>query len=200
MNNYDYNDSELMLYINEENEIAKEIMFKKYYYLVDLCIKKYRKYYRMLRIDESDLIQEAIIAFSSALKKYNDKDIPIKSFIYLCINRRIKSFIKRTANNKNIINIQSLSLDYIYDDNELYGFLKNDLDEPLKILINEENIINLLKNIKGILSNKEYEVFKLLINNNSYKNISNSLGISEKSVDNSIQRIRKKIKIYLERK
>lgn len=190
-----------MLLINEEHEIAKDIMFNKYYYLVEYCVNKYKKYINVLKIDRSDLVQEAMIAFSKALRRYKDDDVSIKSFIAFCIDRRIRNFIKQVNKERNKVNVQSLSLDYLYEnDNTLNDVLKSDLDEPLGKLTNGEDLVKLMVDIKNVLSKNEYIVYELLLKGYDYNEIANKLDVSYKGVENTIQRIRKKVNVILEKK
>ena len=90
----EYNDFELVSLAQENNEEAIEILYKKYN---DLIQRKAKRVLRILKgsgIELSDIIQEALIGFDEAIRKFNQNDDTIFStFAIICIDGRIKTFI-----------------------------------------------------------------------------------------------------------
>lgn len=71
----DFNDYELISMLRESSEEAKEILYNKYLYIIDIEIKKYQRMARVLGYDVNDLYQDALVGFSDALISYRDDRI-----------------------------------------------------------------------------------------------------------------------------
>ena len=195
MNDYsNYNDSELIMMINESNEDAKEILLNKYHYIIGLILKKYQKTAALLGIEGKDLYQEALLGFTDAINRYDDqKDASIPTFISLCVERRIRVILRKYNNSKSKIVNDTISLDALKEDTTKELQDKNDTD-PLISIADEEGLNELETKINEVLSSREQEVYQLLIKGFDIKEISTKLDKSYKQVDNTIQRIRDKIK------
>ena len=147
--------------------------------------------------------QEADVGFSDALVSYRiDKEMALPSFITLCVDRRIRTFIRRFTTNKNKIMNETLSLEYIYDKtssplSELIS--DNNENNPLDNMVKEEHLKELTDNIYKALSNSEKEVYDLMISGLKYDEIAIVLNKNLKQVDNAIQRIKIKISKILEK-
>lgn len=201
----DYSDSYLIDMINESSEEAKDILYEKYNYIIDIVSKKYIRVANMLGIDASDLKQEALVGFSDGLNRYReDRDASFATFITMCVERRLQVCIIKAKRYKNKVLNESLSLDYVPGDDisPLVELLSdNSQNDPLVNISKEEEYQDLLSQIQKVLSEKEYEVYSLLAANLNYKEIAQILDLELKQVDNSIQRIKNKIKkILVERK
>lgn len=198
----EYSDSELCSMICESDEEAKEILLKKYNYIIDLIIKKYIMASLKLGIEYNDLYQEALVGFTDALISYDEnKDASLKTFISLCVDRRLQKVLIKAKTKKNEIILQALSLDYQKNEEELplkEIISDNSKNDPLYNITSNENYEELLRQIKSNLSNSEYEVFKMMLLNNNYLEISKILNKSPKQIDNTMQRIKSKIKKILE--
>ncbi len=192
----DYTDSELLSLMHENNDVARDILYDKYKYIVINLLKKYQKLALHYNIDLKELEQEAYYAFSDALSNFmEDKNASLSTFIYLCINRRIRKIIKRHSGKKAQVLSNSYSLDYDYEDTPLQDILSDDnVFEPLNKLTKEENFIELIKSIKASLSPFEYEVFSYLIDGLDYQTIAKLTNKNLKQVDNTIQRVKHKIR------
>lgn len=189
------NDYELIMLYRENDEDAKNILFYKYKFIIDILIKKYRKYLASLNADFQEVYSECNVGFSDGLKCYeDDKDTSLPTFITLCIERRIANIIKKYSSNKYKAMKDTYSLDFDYDDNaNLLDFIA-DSNDPLKNIMEEEDYEELVKNIKSNLTKNEYDVFLLMVKGLSYIEIAKILGKSPKQIDNSIQRLKNKIK------
>lgn len=194
-------DEELFMLALEENEDAKNCLFKRYSYIIDIVIKKYSKVANMLRIDMKDLYSEGLYAFSDALTCYNQsKQASIPTFITLCIDRRIQTFLIKAGRKKNKILLDALSLDHVYDNfgKSLKDLLSDDnLYEPLSNMTKRESYKELIDDIKNELSDFEYDVFSFIVNDFDYIEIAKYLNKTPKQVDNTIQRIKNKLKNLL---
>ena len=201
MNYEDYSDSELYSLICESNEDAKDVLFLKYKYIIDIVIKKYAFSAMKFGFEYKDLYQEALVGFTDAINSYQeDKNTSIATFITLCVERRLQNAIKKAGRIKNKILLESLSLDHVYDQYEIplkEVISDNSSHDPLLNITKDEEFDELLSFIEKSLSASEYEVYKLLISGLSYQEIAKVLDKQPKQVDNAIQRIKNKIKDIL---
>lgn len=195
------NDSELFSLICEENEDAKDILYKKYKYLIDIIIKKYAFAAMRVGFEYKDLYQEALVGFSDAIRSYkDDKNSSLASFICLCVERRLQNSILKAGRVKNRIFLESLSLEHVYEqyDVPLKDVISDENShDPLFNITKEEAFDELVKTINEVLSESELEVYKLLITGANYNEIAKILNRNPKQIDNAIQRIKNKIKLIL---
>ena len=194
MNYDDINDYEVLFMVREQNEDAQELLYNKYYNLIDIITKKYYKQASILGVENKDLMQEALIGFSYAINKFKDDyDNNFKSFLTLCIERRISKFLRTLNKNNNKMMINYLPIDKLEDSNNINKI--SDINNNPSIRYEELDYFNnIIMNAYNRLSDQELKVFKLLIKGLSIKEISTNLNISYKSVDNTIQRIKNKLK------
>ena len=192
----DFNDYELLDYIAEGNEEANNIIIKKYEPLINKIATKMLPYCKNNGLEKSDLIQEGMIGLNHAIERYQEKeDVLFYTYAKKCIERKIISVVIGSNRNKNKILNESIS----YDDEEnlLLKFIKSQTPSPEEEVLNLEIEENLLQKIKSILTDLEEQVFSLLISGFKYKEIAEILDKDSKSVDNTIQRIKNKIKKFL---
>ncbi len=194
----DYNDQELIMMTRESSEEAKDILFDKYRYIIDIELKKYSNIANILGYDYNDLYQDALVGFSDALVNYrDDKEASLPSFITLCVDRRLQYSIRRINNKKSRFQSESLSLEYVYDNDSLplmETISDNSQNDPLFKLMNEEEYKELNEKIKSVLSSNEYEVYEFMIKGLKYNEIALLLNREPKQIDNAMQRIKNKIK------
>jgi RNA polymerase sporulation-specific sigma factor len=200
----DYNnvdDNQLIMMVHESSDEAKDILFEKYKYIIDIEMKKYSRMARTLGYDINDLYQDALVGFSDALVSYrDDKDAALPSFITLCVARRLQVSIKKAGRLKNKLLNESLSLEHVYESyaSPLMDLLSdNNENDPLENILKEEKLQELIDNIANALSDAEYEVYTLMINGLKYDEIATLLDKNLKQVDNTIQRVKNKIKVIL---
>lgn len=191
----------VMLAQNGDN-LALENLIKRYqglmYYICD-------KYF-LKDGEKEDLLQEAAIGLIEAVKAFKpESGKKFKNFAILCITREIDSCVKRSNRKKHQILNEAVPI-YAYAENEddrsgigaqtwVDRFLKDDSPSPEAVLVEKETISELMYNINSFLSEMEKQVLKLRINGHSYNEITVKLNLQTKSVDNAVQRIRKKIPI-----
>ena len=192
------NDNELIMLYHEENEDAKNILYYKYKFIIDILIKKYSKYLTSLCIDYQEIYSECSVGFSDSLKSYRDnKHTSLPTFITLCVERKICNVIRKYNREKRKGLQETYSLDYIYEENDtkLMDFISDEyVHDPLKNITEQEGYDELLNTIKNKLTSKEYEVFVLMIRGLNYIEISKILDNTPKQIDNTIQRVKNKIK------
>ncbi|MBQ4156185.1 MAG: sigma-70 family RNA polymerase sigma factor [Clostridia bacterium] len=140
-------------------------------------------------IDFEDLVQEGFIGLLNAVKCYESNfDTSFSTFAYLCIDRNILSAVRKSLAKKQI---PKSALSFIEDEQNLQ---ENISRSPEEILIAKENLSAMKQKIAEILSDTERKVLDLYLLGYSYSKIAEKLELSEKSVDNAIQRMRKKLK------
>lgn len=194
---HEYPDNELVNFVCENSEEARDMLFEKYEYIVDIIYNKYRKSAYALSVDMKELRQEALLGFSDALVKFNqDKDANLSTFITLCVERKVRNYIRKADTQKNRIIKETYSLDQPVTgaDSTLQEFIGDNSKDPQVTLETEENLEALKQKIDTVLSPLEKEVYKLLVNDFSYDDIASILKINQKQVYNTVGRIRDKIK------
>lgn len=197
----EYPDNELVNLVCEQSEEARDLLYDKYSYIVDIIYNKYKKSAYYLSVDLTELKQEALVGFSDALVCFDqDKDVSLSTFISLCVERRVRNYVRKADTHKNKILKSAYSLDATYgDENEIPLVEKiGDSSADPQITIEEiENIKYLKKQIDELLSPSEKEVYELLINDFSYEDIALILNKNIKAIYNTVQRLRLKIKNIL---
>lgn len=190
------NDYELIMLYQENNEDAKNIIFMKYKFIIDILMRKYKKYIDDLNIDIDEVYSECTVGFSDALKNYkDDKNASLPTFITLCVERKIGALLKKYSREKYKIWHETYSLDFTYEDDlRLMDIIKDDEHDPLKNITDKERYDELVKDIEESLTTNEYEVFTLLVRGLNYKEIAKILNKDPKQIDNAIQRLKNKIK------
>ncbi len=193
---HEYPDNELVNMVCEKSEDARDLLYDKYKYIVDIIYNKYLKSAYALSVDLNELKQEALLGFSDALVNYDqDKSASLPTFISICVERRINNYVKKADTQKYRMLKEAYSLDApMSDHSTLKEYIGDDSTDPGKTIEMEENILNLKKQIDVLLSPREKEVYELLINDFSYDDICTILKISQKQVYNTVARLREKIK------
>ena len=183
---------------NLGDEKAENEILERYKGLV---VKIARSYF-ILGGEMEDIVQEGMIGLYKALKGYDKKKkASFKTFATMCIKHQIQSAIKVANAKKNSPLSNSVSLQSFSENSDDEDFLPVSLIfqiSPDEKVINKENYQNLLENIKKMLSDKEFQVLKYYLKGYTYKEISNILETSEKSIDNSLSRIKSKLKKLIE--
>ncbi|MCQ2455419.1 MAG: sigma-70 family RNA polymerase sigma factor [Clostridia bacterium] len=174
-----------------DNEIISKISNGKYEYLqvltdryMPLIIKK-AKSFEGQGIETDDLIAEGFMGIFSAVKMFDERLSKFSTFVSVCIERAMISAVRTVGRKKRIPPDMLMPI----EDVDLAGD-----ENPEDIYINKESYNSLKENIFSELSEMEYNVLSLFLEGNTYADISEKLGISLKSVDNSLSRIRNKIK------
>ena len=193
----EYQDGELLDNISENSEEARDVLYDKYKYIVDIIINKYKKSAYYLSVDMQELKQEALLGFSDALYSYSDSmNAGLPTFITICVERKVDNYIKKHATSKMRMMKDIISLDeQIADDISLMDVISDSSQPaPETILENEEETRALLNKIKELLSQQEMEIYKLLLHDISYEDIASILNLTLGQVYDYVYHIRKKLK------
>ena len=192
----DLSDEEIIDKVRQGNEKALSYLLEKYKELVKMKVGKYY----IIGAEKEDIIQEGMIGLFKAIKTYkSDKNITFKTFANLCIERQLITAIKSSNRQKHIPLNSYLSLNISAYDNDdedstelIANFNNKVVEDPLEMIMKKENYEELEKKIDKSLSDFEKQVLNRFLKGESYVAIAKRLDSPVKSVDNAIQRIRKK--------
>lgn len=197
---FNYNDYELISLAQEQNEDAIEILYQKYQPIIS---KKSKKFYNLLKgkgIELCDLIQECYIALDYSIKTFNqDKDNMFYTYLNTCLDRQLIDQCRKNLNLKNKLLNESLPLETNIEEennNDLLNIIEDNTNNPERELFTLEDYLSLQNKIIDKLTPLEECVFLLKIQNFDYKEIANILDKDNKSIDNTIQRIKVKIRSF----
>lgn len=190
------NDYELIYLAQEENEIAKELLYKKYAKIINMLIyKKYPKI-KKLNIDIKDMYSISLTALNDAINFYNqNQNATFATYLTVVINNSINKYIKKYSSKKEQCLNKALSLDFVYSNQEFLNFILDYKNNPDYCISNQDEIKYLTQKAQKNLSIFEYEVYLLLLQNLNYRQIAKLLGKNPKQIDNAIQRIKNKLKL-----
>ncbi len=183
-------DARLVELYNSGNSGAFTVLTDRYLKLIRSITSKYK----ISGLEFEDLTQEGLLGLLSAVKTYNaQKGATFKTYAGLCINRRIITLLERSGNNKS----KALN-DYIsLYDKDIDDIMPEEGVNPEENFIGKESLQSLKKTISECLSEKEKQVLELYLAGESYANIADKLKMSQKSVDNALQRIRRKLRKHI---
>ena len=189
-------DEEIVAQIKSGDEKALSYILDKYKELVNMKVGKYF----LIGAEREDIVQEGMIGLYKAIKNFApDKQNSFKSFANICIERQLITAIKTSNRQKHLPLNSYLSLNIsAYDNNEEDGaelidtFDGNTAEDPLETVMKKEYYEQMQNNIEKSLSKFEKQVLDRFIKGESYSVIAKKLDSPIKSVDNAIQRIRKK--------
>jgi RNA polymerase sporulation-specific sigma factor len=178
---------------------------------LDYLINKYRNFVRakarsyfLIGADREDIIQEGMIGLYKAIRDFKeDKLSSFKAFAELCITRQIITAIKTATRQKHIPLNSYVSLDKpIYDeesDRTLMDIISGaKILDPEELIINQEEFDDIELKMAELLSDLERKVLVLYLDGRSYQEISEELNRHVKSIDNALQRVKRKLERYLE--
>ncbi len=193
MNLKEMSDEALVILAKGDSEQAYEEIHRRYDGTIKKIVRKY------IYCGNDDLYQVGALGFYSAVKNF-DAVSKFDSFAYTCINNAIRSELRKYNAKKN-----EPLIDYI----PLTGYGDGDSDKmeilidsgltPEGVFLNNENKLEIEACIKESLSKLEYKILALFLQGFTYLEIANKINKTEKTVDNALQRIRKKLRQKLGR-
>ena len=190
------NDEEIISQIKQGNQEALGYLLEKYKNLVNIKVSKYF----MAGAEKEDIVQEGMIGLFKAIKNFKpDKQNSFKSFANICIERQLITAIKTSNRQKHIPLNSYLSLNTAaYENNEddsvelIDTFYNKEVEDPLETIMKKEYYTEVENAVNKNLSEFEKQVLDQFLKGESYVKIAEKLDSPVKSVDNAIQRIRKK--------
>ncbi len=196
----DMTDEEIVDIAQQGEQFAVEYLVDKYKNFVRA---KARSYF-LIGADKEDIIQEGMIGLFKAIRDYKlDKLTSFRAFAELCITRQIITAIKTATRQKHIPLNSYVSLNKpVYDeesDRTLIDILSTTkITNPEEIIISREEFIFIEKKMGEILSSLEWKVLMAYLEGKSYQEIAIELKRHVKSIDNALQRVKRKLEKYLE--
>jgi len=200
---FDYDiraDEDIVCAVREGDSDALEYLINKYRNFVRA---KARSYF-LIGADREDIIQEGMIGLYKSIRDFKgDKFSSFKAFAELCITRQIITAIKTATRQKHIPLNSYVSLDKpIYDEDSDRTLMDvicgSRVSDPEELIINQEEFVGLEDKMSEILSDLERKVLMLYLDGRSYQEIAVDLKRHVKSIDNALQRVKRKLERYLE--
>ena len=193
-------DEEVVQLCHDGDPMAEEYLLNKYKNFVR---SKARSYF-LIGADHEDIVQEGMIGLYKAIRDYRQEKLSsFRAFAELCITRQIITAIKTATRQKHIPLNSYVSLNKpLYDEESdrtlLDIIMEGNTSNPEDMIINQENLGNIHQKINEVLSGLEQEVLSSYLDGKSYQEIADSLGRHVKSIDNALQRVKRKLEKYLE--
>ena len=154
--------------------------------------------------DKEDVVQEGMIGLFKAIRDFDlEQETPFRAFAELCISRQILTAIKTANRNKHQPLNSSVSLDApVYGDEVGERSVGDNImapvtSDPAEMVISAEEIEAIRDSMKESLTDLEGDVLRLYMDGKSYEEIAGALGNHVKSIDNALQRIKRKLQRHL---
>ena len=185
-------DEALCLLAASGNREAEEILVTRYNRLVRTCARPFF----LIGGDSEDLTQEGMVGLIKAVREYDAaKEASFRTFAEICIRSRLYSVLRAAARDKHSPLNQSVPLDTPFLDSNSFTSGTSHLAQrnPEDFLIDREHTAALLAGVRKQLSEFEAKILGYYLDGLSCREIAETAGISPKSVDNAVQRIRRKV-------
>ena len=195
-------DEQVVELCHQGDSEAEEYLLNKYKNFVRA---KARSYF-LIGADHEDIVQEGMIGLYKAIRDFKPEKLSsFRAFAELCITRQIITAIKTATRQKHIPLNSYVSLNKpLYDEESdrtlLDVIMEGRISDPEELIINRENLGNIHNKISEVLSSLEQEVLQADLDGKSYQEIADALGRHVKSIDNALQRVKRKLEKYLEEK
>ncbi len=195
-------DEEIAVLAQQGDALASEFLLNKYKNFVR---SKARSYF-LVGADHEDIVQEGMIGLFKAFRDFKpDKLSSFRAFAELCITRQIITAIKTATRQKHIPLNSYVSLNKpIYDEESdrtlLDVITEGHTTNPEELLIGQEDLSSIEGKIGEALSDLEWEVLTSYLDGKSYQEIADDLGRHVKSIDNALQRVKRKLERLIEEK
>lgn len=182
------------------DSVAVEYLLNKYKNFVR---SKARSYF-LIGADHEDIVQEGMIGLYKAIRDFRpEKLASFRAFAELCITRQIITAIKTATRQKHIPLNSYVSLNKpLYDEESDRTLLdvcaEGHSSNPEELIISQEDLRGIHQRIDEVLSDLEQEVLAAYLDGKSYQEIADNLGRHVKSIDNALQRVKRKLERYLE--
>ena len=190
-------DEALIARIRQGDDEAERLLYERYKQLV----RSRAHSYFLIGADHEDLVQEGMLGLYKAVCEYDSgKAASFKSFAELCVTRQILSAIKHATRKKHspLNNYVSLNRSDTPDgDLTLLDTVRSlSVADPEDVIIGRENFEQLVRYLTSVLSSMEQRVLNLYLCGYSYPQIAAQLGKPLKSVDNAMQRVKRKLEKF----
>lgn len=179
---------------------------------IEALLERYRHYarakartYFLAGGDKEDIVQEGMIGLYKAIRDFQaEHETAFRAFAELCITRQIISAIKSSTRQKHrpLNSYVSLSKpahdDYGDDEAPLAESLADrQISDPAELVISADELVRIKQTMGRVLSDLEVQVLRLYLEGNSYQQIAETMGRHAKSIDNALQRIKRKLEQHV---
>lgn len=196
----DKSDEEIVIEAKSGDNRAQDYLISKY----ENFVKSKAKSYFLIGADKEDIYQEGMIGFYKAIRDYKpDKSTSFKAFAEICVTRQIITAIKTATRQKHIPLNTYVSLNKpIYEEEsertllDVLAGIK--ISDPEELIISKEQMDYIEDKIENVLSDLELEVLTSYLDGKSYQEIACDLERHSKSIDNALQRVKRKLEKYLD--
>ena len=199
----EHDDHVLVQRVQDGDERALEVLLSRYR---NFARSKARSYF-LAGSDKEDVVQEGMIGLYKAIRDFDlEQETPFRAFAELCISRQILTAIKTANRNKHQPLNSSISLDAPAYANEQGNKSVADnlvapaINDPAELLISAEEIEGIRLSMQDNLTELEGDVLRLYMDGKSYEEIAGALGNHVKSIDNALQRIKRKLQRHLDQR
>ncbi len=185
-------DGALCRLVAQGNREAEEILVTRYNRLVRICARPFF----LVGGDSEDLIQEGMLGLLKAIRNYDaSRDASFRTFAEICIRSRLYSILRSQNRNKHAALNHSIVVEAPFFDSNSYTVGTFDLSRsnPEDLMILQENFDEMWKRVQNQLSEFEAKILGFYLDGLSYQEIAVMVSKSPKSVDNAVQRIRRKV-------
>ena len=196
----DLADEDVVALCRTGDAVAVEYLLNKYKNFV----RSKARSYILIGADHEDIVQEGMIGLYKAIRDFRPEKLSsFRAFAELCITRQIITAIKTATRQKHIPLNSYVSLNKPLYDEESDRTLLDVCAEghstiPEELLISQEDLRGIHQKIDEVLSSLEQEVLAAYLDGKSYQEIADMLGRHVKSIDNALQRVKRKLEKYLE--
>ena len=200
IDNSQQDEYDIVLKASKGDKIALEYIIKKYKNFV----KAKAKSYFLIGADKEDIIQEGMIGLYKAVRDFDaSKTNSCKGFADICITRQIITAIKTATRQKHIPLNSYISLNKpVYDEESERTLLDiiatSIVTDPEELIISKEELKHIESKMNELLSDLELQVVEYYLNGKSYQYIADKLKRDVKSIDNALQRVKRKLEKHLE--
>ena len=200
IDNSQQDEYDIVLKASKGDKIALEYIIKKYKNFV----KAKAKSYFLIGADKEDIIQEGMIGLYKAVRDFDaSKTNSFKGFSDICITRQIITAIKTATRQKHIPLNSYISLNKpVYDEESERTLLDiiatSIVTDPEELIISKEELKHIESKMNELLSDLELQVVEYYLNGKSYQYIADKLKRDVKSIDNALQRVKRKLEKHLE--
>lgn len=180
---------------------------------IDVLLNRYRSFarvkartYFLAGADREDIVQEGMIGLYKAIRDYrSDRSSAFRGFADLCITRQMITAIKSATRQKHAPLNSYVSLNRSLADDEVESapfeetIVGSEISDPAELVVSAEALERLRSSMGEVLSSLEIDVLRLYMDGKTYLEIADILGRHVKSIDNALQRIKKKLEEHLDR-
>ena len=196
----DMADEQVVGLAQQGDSVAVECLLSKYKNFVR---SKARSYF-LIGADHEDIVQEGMIGLFKAIRDYQAERLSsFRAFAELCITRQIITAIKTATRQKHVPLNSYVSLNKpIYDEESdrtlMDVIVEGRAQNPEELIIGRENLVSFRDQVDRVLSGLEQDVLNAYLDGKSYQEIADKLGRHVKSIDNALQRVKRKMEKFLE--